>query len=405
MTTFQSLGANLPAVAIEIDFENDPTSASYTWVDVTPYVRGFQIKRGRDSALSRPNAGSLQLTLSNADGRFDPTNTAGAYSPDVLPMRRIHALAQWAGVTYNLFTGYILDWPVGFDPSNRDSTVQVQAADAFAILDTFDLVGKNYSAELSSTRVQNVLSDCGIGSALWDISTGQSTMVASGTIATGTTATAHLLDVMASENGFVYPDAGGTIRFQDRHFRIKNRATSSGTVGTGGGLIGYRDIRTSYGVGEIWNVIQVTANGGTAETVTDAASTASYFKRVLAWPTGGQYLVTSQAEALSAAQYMGYLYAEPALRVPEVAVVAAGATANWGTVLAVEISDRLTVNHVAPWGGTISGDKHIESIEHDVKFDREWDTRYLMSDASSQTFWVLGSSTNSLLGSTTYLSY
>ena len=402
---FLSLGPMLPTVEISVDFANDPTSSTRTWVDVTPYVREFSTKRGRPDALSRITAGTLALTLQNQDGRFDPTNTAGPYYPNVLPMRRIRVLAQWNSVTYNVFHGYVEDWPLSFPNDGKNALVHVRAVDALAILPLFDLGGQSYASEVSSVRGSAVFTTCGFGTADMSISAGQSTLVASGTITVGNDALAHLLDVQASENGLVFADTGGTLVFQDRHFRPKNRSTSSGTIGTGSGLIGYRDIRTSYGVSDLWNAVTVTASGGTAETAVDASSTASYYKRSLTWPVGGSYLVASQAEALSAAQHVRGLYAQPALRVPEVAVVGAGGTANWATILAFEISSRATLAHVTPAGGTITGEKYVEGIGHRVTFERDWETAVQLSDAPAQAVWILGDANFSKLGETTVLGY
>lgn len=402
---FLSLGPSLPSVEVSVDFANNPTSSSRTWVDITSYVREFTIRRGRSNALSRPGTGTLGVILVNRDDRFTPTNTVGPYYPNVLPMRRIRVLAQWVGVTYNLYHGYIEDWPLGFPDLGKNATVNVQAVDALAILPLFDLGGQSYASQLSSVRGSAVLTTCGFGTADMNISTGQSTLVASGTIAADTPAQSHLLNVEASENGLLFVDTGGTVVFQDRHFRPKYRSTTSGTIGTGGGAIGYREISTSYGVAEIFNSVSVTASGGTVEKVVDTAATASYYTRSMSWPTGGSYLVSSQAEALNAAQYVLNLYSQPALRVPEVAVVGAGGTANWATILGFEISSRATLSHVTPAGGTISGDKYVEGIGHTVALDRDWDTTLRLSDAPTQAVWILGNAALSLLGQTTTLGY
>ena len=63
--------------------------------------------------------------------------------------------------------------------------------------------------------------------------TGQSSIVDSGTISTGTNALSHLQDVEATENGRLFADAGGTIQFQDRHYRLQHSASPMGTIGDG----------------------------------------------------------------------------------------------------------------------------------------------------------------------------
>ncbi|MCB5179510.1 fimbrial protein [Streptomyces antimicrobicus] len=64
--------ATIPKVTVEIAFDGGPFSSSYSWTDVSDYVKGFQVKRGRNTELDRIEAGTLSLTLDNSDGRFTP---------------------------------------------------------------------------------------------------------------------------------------------------------------------------------------------------------------------------------------------------------------------------------------------------------------------------------------------
>jgi hypothetical protein len=64
--------ATIPKATVEVAFDGGPFSSSYTWTDVSDYVEGFQVKRGRNSELDRIEAGTLALSLDNSDGRFSP---------------------------------------------------------------------------------------------------------------------------------------------------------------------------------------------------------------------------------------------------------------------------------------------------------------------------------------------
>lgn len=64
--------ATIPKVTVEVAFDGGPFSSSYSWTDVSDYVKGFQIKRGRNTELDRIEAGTLSLSLDNSDGRFTP---------------------------------------------------------------------------------------------------------------------------------------------------------------------------------------------------------------------------------------------------------------------------------------------------------------------------------------------
>jgi hypothetical protein len=117
-----------PAVTVEVDFVNDPTSLIETWTDVTPYCRVqgldttvFTTSRGRDQELSRVATGTYAIAWNNNDGRFDPNNLSspyvtGAGNPGGAPglvtaMRRIRIRATWLTITYGVLRGYIEEFP------------------------------------------------------------------------------------------------------------------------------------------------------------------------------------------------------------------------------------------------------------------------------------------------------
>lgn len=124
----------LPSWIWEIDFTNDPSSATETWTDITAYVRdGATIKRGRQVETGRDQAGTCSLSLDNRDRRFDWYNTAGPYYPGIKPMRRIRCRATYSAVTYPLFYGYLDALPMAY-PGVSDAVVQITATDAFKVL-------------------------------------------------------------------------------------------------------------------------------------------------------------------------------------------------------------------------------------------------------------------------------
>ncbi|MDL5204957.1 LamG-like jellyroll fold domain-containing protein [Streptomyces sp. ALI-76-A] len=64
--------ASIPKVTVEVAFDGGPFSSSYSWTDISDYVEGFQVRRGRNNELDRIEAGTLSLKLDNSDGRFTP---------------------------------------------------------------------------------------------------------------------------------------------------------------------------------------------------------------------------------------------------------------------------------------------------------------------------------------------
>src|SRR5690242_1187595 len=104
-------GTNSPTIEVTFDFTNDPTSGSTTWTDITPYVVGYSRQPVRTNEFDQPGPATATVTLRNDDARFIPDNASGPYFGGLKKYRRIRIRAQWAGVTYDRFFGYVVDWP------------------------------------------------------------------------------------------------------------------------------------------------------------------------------------------------------------------------------------------------------------------------------------------------------
>jgi hypothetical protein len=142
----------IPRLAVDVAFGIRPkiTPAEEDWVDVSAYVRGATVKRGRNHELSRTETGTLTLQLRNTDRRFDPSNADSPYAPDVVPMTRIRARVILGAVVYARFVGFVTDWGQTWAPrpigDEGDAEVALASSDAFALLALEDLVA--YSAEV-----------------------------------------------------------------------------------------------------------------------------------------------------------------------------------------------------------------------------------------------------------------
>jgi hypothetical protein len=138
-------------VTVEIAFADNPLTAiaSCTWVDVTNYVRDWSTKRGRSSELSNYSPGTAQVTLDNRSRLFDPSNTAGTYYGQLLPMKRLRIRASSGATSATLFCGYILGWPIDY-PDFIDSTVTLGCVDAFRPLAQYAQPVTAYDAEVAA---------------------------------------------------------------------------------------------------------------------------------------------------------------------------------------------------------------------------------------------------------------
>jgi hypothetical protein len=131
----------LVTITVEVGFASNPSTAigSTTWTDVSSYVRSISCRRGRNSELETFQPGSMQVVLANADRRFDPNYTSSPYSPNVLPMRRIRFRATYNAVTYDVWSGFVDDWPQQYDIGNTDATVTVNCTDGFKVMSLLKL--------------------------------------------------------------------------------------------------------------------------------------------------------------------------------------------------------------------------------------------------------------------------
>ena len=99
-----------PVYKVEIALTTAPLTQPGAWTDITTLVREINTNRGRDHELSRSQAGTATVRLTNTDRRFDPTYAAGTYYPNVIPMRQVRITALHNAITYNLYYGYVETW-------------------------------------------------------------------------------------------------------------------------------------------------------------------------------------------------------------------------------------------------------------------------------------------------------
>lgn len=400
-------GSTSPKIEVTFDWNNDPTSATTTWTDITPYVVSYSRQPVRVNEFDQPGPASATLVLRNDDARFIPDNTSGPYSGGLKKFRRIRIRAQWNSVIYNRFWGYVMDWPQSWAQAGKDQTVTLQLVDGLFPLTTFDVGGRDFASKLSGAAVQDVLTAAGVPFS--NLDAGISTIVDSGTLTSPSYALQRVQDIGASENGVAFADGGGTVQFHDRHHRLTGTPSSTvqATIGDSVGEVRYSDPQPEYG--DVWPIVNVTPVGGTVQSVTVAAGTASFFQQTLNFPPSGTYQVASATEALNAAQYLANRYSTPITRVANVSLIGARDTSMWPTILNLDTSDRVLFkrrflsNGVV--AGTVSLTEFVEGYGDNVTVGQDWRVSVPLSPADVQSYWLLGDATYGLLGQTTRLGY
>lgn len=397
-----------PTIAIAIAFGDPPLTAlaSNVWTDVTPYMIGFSTRRGRSDALGRMEAGTAQITLDNSDRRFDPTFTTGAYYPDVVPMVKLRIRATYSAVTYDLYVGFVESWPPDW-PGGLDATTTIRCVDAFTYFAKAKLNGA-YSNEFTGDSVNTWMTNLG-----WPVADREiyfnAAQIQSGTFV-NTPALQHFQNVADVESGLFFMQGNGKAFGHNRYWRLTNSLVSQATFDdSAGAALPWLQLASSYDDSQIWNEARVTRTGGVEQVAIDAASQAAYFTRTLT----KNLPLLSDSEALSLAQYLVGLYAQPIFRFTSITLDGLMDDALWPPMLDLLISERITVIQRPPpiTAAIIQQDCYIESISHDVQATEDgtfWRTTFGLSSAeglSGGSWWVLDSTTYSVLDSTTKLGY
>lgn len=142
----------MPDVSVEIAFASNPGDTTPAWVDVSTDEMLVEITRGRNQELDQYQAGQCTVTLLDTARKYDPSNAASPYSPNLKPMKRLRVRATYAGVTYPLFSGFIdsFDHEYAGPPSGM-ATATIRATDGFKVLEAIQLLNSAYATEITTS--------------------------------------------------------------------------------------------------------------------------------------------------------------------------------------------------------------------------------------------------------------
>lgn len=119
-------------------------------------LRGITVRRGRNKATDRVEAGTCVARVVDTTGSVDPSNASGANYGSILPLRQVYAYRRVSDVTYWLHRGrverYQLEW---VPPSVQFNGIE--SADAFELLATQIIVGDYASLTTTLTGSNNDL--------------------------------------------------------------------------------------------------------------------------------------------------------------------------------------------------------------------------------------------------------
>ena len=403
-----NVGIQMPTFSFLIQF------ASSTYASVEDFVRhSIQLRRGRQNALDKVEAGTCTFTLDNSGRQFEPEYAASPYYPNIVPMRILQVAVSVGAVSTTLFIGVIPAWPMNW-PDVKRNEITVTAVDWFLVLNG-QKATHLFPTNVSSAQINAVLGFAagGIGTVSQVLDTGQETNL-------GIDAKAvPLLDLVQtitdSENGVFFCRSDGALTFHSRDHRITaaNSTTTQATFGddpTQGEIPYIGGIDTEFGISRLFNDVEITSGlaSPTMTPVTDATSIAAYGTQTYSKTT---ILSTDAASQAQATRILSQ-NKDPHLRFPTLKVDLLRDDGVLQTVLGLEVSDLVVVNRRPYTGGTpISKACWVEGIQHDISFDPpRWITTLSLSLAQNYSgsgpsaYWRLDPTSGSdSLDSTTIL--
>jgi len=342
-----NLGARDPNAFI---LDNDPRgkldSVTYTlsgdrYFDITPRLVNTTIRRGKNNALDRIDAGMTSITVDNSDRTFDPLYENGPYFGQLIPRRSVRVSANDKPV----FEGFIDDFDIQYEPGVQ-SVVRIEVSDALSVLANSELEEFTPVSQLSGARVEAVLDRPEVAwpSNLRDIDTGNSVML-DNDVAEGTGTLEYLQLVTGSEFGTLFLAKDGKITYRERNSvpNIPDIVFSDEVVAGEYTGIQFADVNIVYGSENLYNRIALSNADAIPEEAfaDDADSQITYGPRTY---SQSGLLIEDPTQLQFLADFLLASYKEPQYRFETVTVVMDTLTlANQNKVLDLEIGDIVLV--------------------------------------------------------------
>lgn len=207
------------SLKVEFGFTRD-SSGNVIFNDITSYVRRVSSTRGKDPQQDTYNAGQLSISLNNQLRTFDPTYASGPFAGEIVPSGSVRVSYDVSALlgSYPIFTGFITDWNFTYDQGGV-SIAELVATDAFGTLNNQTLIDYTPVTELSSVRVNTILSRPEVGGptiypgSLREISEGLET-VGNYAVSEGQNVLAYLQEIEKAEGGRLFISKSGVVTFR-----------------------------------------------------------------------------------------------------------------------------------------------------------------------------------------------
>jgi hypothetical protein len=416
--------AGIPQLGAEIDFVNGPAFIAVAFtlndpykgqlgkgqladgddiVDISSIILRASIRRGRNRILNKFEAGTAVVEIKDDTGDWNPANTLGPYYGALVPLRKIRIFADYNGIRYYLFSGFITSYDTQFAiGADEVSRVILNCVDGFRLFNNAAIttVAGTSPGQLSGARVENLLDVIDWPLSQRAVDSGDSTMQADP--GTSRTVLEALQAVEDSEFGGFFISAEGDATFYSRNTVSLNADSTPVLFSDDGTEIGYAQIDLAFDDTLIVNNVSVQRLNGTSQIVSDQTSIDSYFIHSGA-RTG--ILVQTDQESLDQASLILASRKDATLRIDSMTLnlVDDGETARNIAGLELEIFDLVNIAKTMPGSTSITRELFVQGMQHDIT-RTTFTTKILTSEPIIQAF-ILNSATQGILDTAGVLSY
>lgn len=360
------------------------------WTDISSYVSGLSITRGRNRDLDRFSAGKLSVTLNNETRAFDPLYSSSPFAGNIIPRRSIRVTT--GGVVQ--FTGIIEDWNYSYDVSGA-SKASIVASDAFTLFATQFVTAGTSTTQAIGARIGAVLDMVTVAWPTGSRSLDVGTNTVGADVRDGTQSALDYLNlVAASEQGQLFMSKNGYVTFIDR----ANIYTIEGSPaftddGTG---IAYTGTNIQYGTDLLYNQVTVTSP-------LVGSSVANNLSSQTLYGISGQTidtLISDVSQTSGLAEWWVSLYGDPEYRFEALQISLDGLEGvDLATVLGLELGDPIEVTFTPNGvGSAIVRYAQIIGVSHEARTD-SYDMTLNLSALESYAFLILDDASFGILDS------
>lgn len=370
-------------------------SGSSNIVDVSSQVAKIQISGGYNLLQDQFQINQGTIRIYDPNGWWNPQNTASPYYGYLIPNRKISFTATYTSVNYPQFAGYINAYQYTFPTSMNVGYVDLMVSDAFRLLNMANIVtvpGAT-SGQTTGVRIGQILDALNFPTTLRTIDVGD--QLVQNDPGTSRTALAAIKNVEWVEQGAFYIDSSGYAVFKSRSNCIKtNGAAPITKFSNDGSAISYSGITFAHDDKLIVNNASFTNIGGTAQSYTDAVSTATYFPHSVAQTN---LVGINDAQALSTATLYVQTRADTTIRIDNISqdLTTPNYAAGILAALTLDYFNTVTIKNVQSNGSTITKTLQIMGSNYTVT-PTSYDITFTTSEPIVDGF-VLNSITSGIL--------